>query len=74
MRGKNSSKRVGAEVAYGSWINGPLPAKPEGMSKAEKTGLWIPQPRTLCLDLETFTFADQIKPYMLDLIFKCKSE
>ncbi|KAH8427060.1 uncharacterized protein LDX57_004778 [Aspergillus melleus] len=70
MRGKNSSKRVGAEVVYGSWINGPLSAKPEGMSKAEETGLWIPQPRTVCLDLETFTFADQIKPYMLELIFK----
>ncbi|KAI9037492.1 uncharacterized protein KD926_000287 [Aspergillus affinis] len=70
MRGKNRAKHVEAGVVYGSWINSSLPAKPAGILKAEETGLWIPQPRTLCRDLETFTFADQIKPYMLDLIFK----
>lgn len=72
MRGKNSSKGTGARIVYGSWVNGPTSMKSVGIQKCEGTASWMPQPRILCRDLETFTFADQIKPYALDLIFKCK--
>lgn len=69
MRGKNSSRRDKAKV-YGSWVNGPLPVQPTRTLKSQDTQLVIPRP-PVCRDLETFTYADQLQPHSLELIFKC---
>jgi hypothetical protein len=72
MRGKNSSKDAENKMVYGTWINRLVSDQPVALRKTEESELWLSQPRSLCPDLETFTYADQIKPYALDLIFKCK--
>ncbi|KAF8849032.1 hypothetical protein BDZ45DRAFT_773889 [Acephala macrosclerotiorum] len=70
MRGKNAKKVASSHLKPGAWINRDGGAEGDLVRTEEVSTLSGPRMEFTGSGLSTFQFADDVQPYMADLIFK----
>jgi hypothetical protein len=66
MRGKNRTKPLSCPMKRGGWIN------QHAVSRSYQVEIPKPSLEFSGTGLSLVTFADEMQPYMLDLVFKCR--